>query len=138
MIRHLILLVLVALPSLADEVVPTRTIRAHTIIEASDVVLRRNGQAGGYDATADVIGQEARAVLYPGRPIRAEDIGPPALVARNEVVRIAFRSNGLQITAEGRALERGALGDRVRVMNLASRSTVIGQVQPDGSIRVTP
>ncbi|MEM7519464.1 MAG: flagellar basal body P-ring formation chaperone FlgA [Pseudomonadota bacterium] len=140
MIWRLILSVLVALPATlaADSVVPTRTIRANTIISETDVTLRAMQNAKGFAAITDVVGQEARVVLYPGRVIQVDDVGPPALVSRNQVVRLAFSAGGLQIITEGRALERGAVGDLVRIMNLSSRTTVIGQVLANGTIKVSP
>jgi flagella basal body P-ring formation protein FlgA len=131
-------LFLLALPAWADSVVPTRTLRANSIISENDVALRTGAPSAGYASVADVIGQEARVVLYPGRPIGFDDIGPPAIVTRNQVVRVSFQSNGLQIRTEGRALERGAVGDLIRVMNLSSRATLIGQILTDGSIQVSP
>ena len=74
--------------------------------------------------------------LDPGGPILLDDIGRPALVTRNQIVQVHFRTNGLQIVTEGRALERGAIGDRLRIMNLSSRATLFGQVQDDGTILV--
>lgn len=137
--RLLSLLLITLSPGFAwsDMVTPTRTIRANAIIADVDVTLNKTKTAEGFARLEDVIGQEARIVLYPGRPIRAGDIGPPALVTRNQVVRLQFAGDGLQIITEGRALERGALGDRVRIMNLTSRTTLFGQVMADGSIRVT-
>ena len=38
---------------------------------------------------------------------------------------------------EGRALARAGAGDYVRVMNLASRATVMGRVLQDGQIEVS-
>ena len=58
--------------------------------------------------------------------------GAPAIITRNQVVVVQFKGNGLHITTDGRALERGAVGDRVRIMNLSSRATLFGQVQQDG------
>lgn len=138
MIRLLVLVLLAAVPGWADSVVPIRTIRAHAIIAAEDVTLRGAQQTNGFAQIADVAGQEARVVLYPGRPIRSGDIGPPAVVTRNQLVRIVYSAVGLEIAAEARALERGAIGDLVRVMNLSSRATITGQIQTDGSIRVSP
>ncbi len=131
-------LLLVAGPLWADSVVPTRTIRANAIIGESDVIIRNGVQSAGFARIADVVGQEARVALYPGRPIGIDDIGPPAIVSRNQVVRVSFQSSGLHIVTDGRALERGAVGDLVRVMNLTSRATVFGQILADGSIQVTP
>jgi flagella basal body P-ring formation protein FlgA len=120
----------------ADTVVASRTIRANTLILPTDVALSTAQLADGFRHAADVIGQEARVVLYAGRPILPGDIGPPAVITRNQIVRIAFQGGGLSIVTEGRALERGAVGDRVRIMNLSSRATLFGQVQEDGSVRV--
>lgn len=137
MIRCILFAIFLGSPALADGVVPTRTIRANAIIGETDVTLRANLQSSGYGRLADVVGQEARVVLYPGQPIGVDDIGPPAIVTRNQVVRASFFANGLQIITDARALERGAVGDRVRIMNLSSRATVFGQVQPDGTIQVS-
>lgn len=128
----------VAMPAFADMVVPSRTIRAYSIIEPGDLTLRNGNAPGSVTEMAQIIGQEARVVLYPGRPIRPDDVGPPAIVSRNQVVRLAFAAKGLRIATDGRALERGAVGDVVRIMNLSSRATLFGQVQPDGSILVRP
>ncbi|NIR43626.1 MAG: flagella basal body P-ring formation protein FlgA, partial [Gemmatimonadetes bacterium] len=43
---------------------------------------------------------------------------------------------GIEIMTEGRALQRAAVGETIRVMNLSSRTTVSGQVAPDGSIQI--
>ncbi|MGC1497576.1 MAG: flagellar basal body P-ring formation chaperone FlgA [Sulfitobacter sp.] len=131
-----LLFILLAFPVFADTVVPARTIRANAVITETDVTLVASAKAHGYGRIADVVGQEARVVLYPGRPILLDDIGPPALITRNQLVRVRFLGNGLSIVTEGRALERGAIGDRVRIMNLASRATLFGQVQEDGTIQV--
>lgn len=136
MIRLTALIYLAAWPALAEAVVPLRTIRANAIILNTDVGLS-GSVTRGYARLQDVIGQEARVVLYPGRPIMDGDIGPPTLITRNQIVRLEFNGGGLNIVTEGRALERGAIGDRVRIMNLSSRATLFGQVQSDGTITVS-
>jgi len=73
-------------------------------------------------------------VLYAGRPIRPGDVGPPALIERNQIVTLHYRSGPLTIAAEARALGRAAAGEEVRVMNLASRSTVTGTVTETGGV----
>lgn len=120
----------------AEIVVPTRTIRAKEIIVASDLELTNTEVDGVVMDPGLLIGQEARVALYPGRPIRETDVGPPAIVDRNDLVVLVFNRQPLSITAEGRALGRGAAGDRIRVMNLSSRTTVTGHIRPDGQIEV--
>ncbi|NDW46046.1 flagellar basal body P-ring formation chaperone FlgA [Ruegeria sp. PrR005] len=120
----------------AEILVPSRTIRAKAIIGPEDLVLKSVDMAGVYADPSEVVGQEARVALYPGRPIRYDDIGPPAIVDRNDLVTLYFDRGSLVISTEGRALGRGAAGDVIRVMNLSSRTTVSGQIRPDGSIEV--
>lgn len=136
--RFLLALLLLSQAALADVVVPTRTIRPDTVITAQDVTIVQGERPDSFDRVEDVVGQEARVALYVGRPVLLTSIGPPALVDRNEIVLMRFAQNGLVITTDGRALERGGVGDRVRIMNLNSRATLFGYVQADGSISVNP
>lgn len=135
--RALLILILSVQVAAADIVTPTRTIRPGMVITHSDVTIQAGRRNGVFDRIDDVVGQEARTALYAGRPIVFDAIGPPAIVDRNQIVPISFNAGGLSINTEGRALERGGIGDRIRVMNLNSRTTVFGFVQPDGTIKVT-
>ncbi len=127
---------LLAFPALAETVVPARTIRPNQLITGIDVTFAKADLANGYARLSDVIGQEARVALYAGRPILIGDIGPPAIIDRNQLVALRYRANGVSISTEGRALERGAIGDRIRIMNLGSRATLFGRVLGDGTIEV--
>ncbi len=129
---------LVATPVSAGTVVPTHTIRAQAILTAADVQVIDQDLPGTYISLEEVIGMEARVVLYPGRPIRIDDIGPPAVINRNEIVILRYSAGGLTITTEARALGRAGVGDRLRVINLSSRSTVTGLVREDGTVSVSP
>lgn len=136
--RWLLLMLCLPFPALADTVVASRTIRAQTVLEAGDVVLAAGEVGGALSDPAQAVGQEARVTLYAGRPIRSGDLGPPAVVERNQLVPLSYVSGPLAIVTEGRALARGGIGDSVNVMNLASRSIVIGRIGADGMVRVGP
>ena len=131
-------LLFLILPGLAvaESIVPVRTIRAKEVISAEDLAIKPVRVDGAYENAADIIGQEARVALYAGRPVRYGDVGPPAIVARNEIVALIYTKGGLRIVTEGRSLGRGAAGDTIRAMNIASRSTVAGKILADGSIEV--
>ena len=132
----LFLLLLVCAPAHADRIEAVRVIRAHEIIAPGDVVQRAGPRAGG-PSLEDIIGQEARVALYPGRPISGGDVTAPAVVERNQMVPLVYMRGGLRIETEGRALARAGPGDYVRVMNLASRTTVSGRVTAGGQIEVS-
>lgn len=118
--------------------VPIRTIPPQTIIVVEDLALDDADIPGSVVDPAQIVGLEARVALYAGRPIRLQDVGPAAVVERNAIVPLIFQAGALLITAEGRALDRAGPGDVVRVMNLASRTTVTARIGMDGAAYVSP
>ncbi|WP_377510205.1 flagellar basal body P-ring formation chaperone FlgA [Octadecabacter sp. R77987] len=136
MIRVL-LLCLLAAPAAADTLVAARTIPARAIIGPDDLLLRDIATTGGVTDPSALIGMEARVALYAGRPIRQGDVGPPAVVDRNQIIPLVYMRSGLMISTEGRALDRAGPGDLIRVMNLSSRSTVTARIGPDGAAYVS-
>jgi flagella basal body P-ring formation protein FlgA len=132
----LLVVFLAAEAALAQTVVATRVIRAQTVIGPDDVALAEAATPGALAATEAAIGQEARVTLYPNRPIRPDQIGVPAVVERNQIVRMIYNHGPLSIASEGRALDRAGPGELVRVMNLASRQVVTGLVRGSGIVEV--
>lgn len=131
-----LVMLLTAQSALADMLVPVRTIRAKELITHADLTVKKGEAAGAVSNLRDVVGKEARVSLYAGRPIQSGDIGPPAIVDRNQIVFVRFSRGGLNISTEARALNRAAVGEIVRVMNINSRATLSGIVAEDGTIRV--
>lgn len=135
--RVLALALLVATPAPADVLVAARTLRAGTLVEAGDFILLSDpAPLGAAQSPDEAVGLEARVTLYARRPIPVASLGPPALVERNQLVTLVFQAGGLEIRADGRALGRGAEGETVRIMNLASRSTVSGTIAGPGLVSV--
>jgi flagella basal body P-ring formation protein FlgA len=130
------LCLLLASPAVAENVVATRTIPAGSVIGPEDVTLVDAVLPGVLTDVSLALGQEARVAIYAGRPVRASDLGPPTLVQRNQLVPLIYRSGGLAITTEGRALARGSVGEVIRAMNLGSRTTVSGRIGADGAVYV--
>ncbi len=130
------LLVLGAAPAVAETVVATRTIRAREVIAPADLRVDAATVPGTLRDPSAAIGHEARYTIYAGRPVRPTDLATAAVVERNELVLLFYRQGALKIHTDGRSLGRGAVGDRVRVMNLASRATVTGTVVAPGQISV--
>ena len=135
MMRALLLLLLAG-PAGAETLVATRALRPGTVLQAADVTLAAGDQPGALSDPGQAVGMETRVAIYAGRPILPGDIGPVALVDRNQIVPLAYRNGNVTIRAEGRALARGGVGDVIKVMNTASHSLVSGVVAPDGSVVV--
>jgi flagella basal body P-ring formation protein FlgA len=125
-------------PSLAsaESLVALRTLPAQTVVTEADVALVAAQIDGALTELAPALGQEIKITVYAGRPLRAENLGPPTLVARNQTVTLIYRAGSLVILAEGRALARGAEGEVIRAMNLSSKTTVSGRVDAQGRLIV--
>lgn len=121
----------------ADALVPVRTIPAQRVIGPADISPSELVVPGAITDPAAVIGMEARVALYPGRPILPGDIALPATIARNAILPLVYASGNLFITTEGRALDRAGPGDVIRVMNIASRTTVTARIGADGAAYVS-
>ncbi|SOC06813.1 flagellar basal body P-ring formation chaperone FlgA [Rhodobacter maris] len=122
----------------AGSVVTLRTLRAQSVINPEDVVLSEEDIPGALADVSQVIGLETRSILYPGRPIYAGDLAPPAIVERNQTLPLVYNRGTLRIQAEGRALDRGAIGDSIRVMNLSSKTVIFATLGADGAGHVQP
>ena len=122
--------------ALADSLIAARTLQANSVLVPEDMMLVAADLPGALTSPDLAVGQETRVAIYAGRPILATALGPAALVERNQTVLLRYLSLGLSISTEGRALDRGSEGDRIKVMNLASKATVTGVVGPDGAVHV--
>ncbi|MFZ7091086.1 flagellar basal body P-ring formation chaperone FlgA [Primorskyibacter sp. 2E233] len=132
-----VMIALIAGPGFADTVIATRTIRPQELISAGDVRIDPANVDGAHQSLDEVIGQEARIALYAGRVVMQGSVGEPALIDRNQMVELIYARGGLRIAAEGRALARGGVGERIRVMNTGSRTVLFGLIAPDGTVLVT-
>jgi flagella basal body P-ring formation protein FlgA len=76
--------------------------------------------------------------IYAGKAITAAQVGPSTVVERNQIIQLSYNAGGLSILTEGRALDRGGVGETIQVMNLSSRTKVAGLIGPDGVVHVGP
>ena len=84
-----------------------------------------------------VIGKQTKRSLAAGTLLTTTMLQAPNIVQRGDRVTLVAGSGGLQVSMTGKALENGAVGDRIRVRNLKSKRQVEGLVQNDGSVRVS-
>jgi flagella basal body P-ring formation protein FlgA len=118
----------------------THAIRRGELITARDIrwqtiELTAANQNVLHDA-ASVIGMTPRTSLRAGAPLRAADLMQPAAIKRGALVTMIYQSGRLQLTTRGRALSDAAVGEPVRVSNLASSRTIEGIALSDGTVRI--
>lgn len=86
---------------------------------------------------ADLVGMAARRSLRPASPLRARDVGEPIVVAKGSAVRLVYRIPSMVLTVGGRALEDGAMGSVIRVLNSHSKIVVEARVDGGNVLSVT-
>lgn len=105
-----------------------RNLAAGDVVHPEDVVwstVQAHLAASGGPSDADqVIGLSARRALRAGTPVGARDLASPQVIARNDMVEVAFISGGVKLTVTGRATKNAAIGEAVPVLNLSSNRTI--------------
>lgn len=121
-----------------ETVVATRTLRAQTVLTLRDLSVVDGTAAGTASDPMEVLGLETRLAVYAGTPLRLDLLRQPATVRRNQLLGLVYQSGSLVIRADGRALERGAPGDVIKVMNQSSKSVLRARILDSGEALVTP
>lgn len=102
------------------------------IIGPGDLVLEERPAEGiPQDALADpeeALGKQVKRALEANAIVRVGLVERPILVRRGAPVVILVETPHLKITALGEALQHGAQGDRIRVLNRASKKEVLARV----------
>jgi flagella basal body P-ring formation protein FlgA len=117
----------------------TRSIKKGEVLKESDFVVRqiRVNKAGMYASRAsDVVGYSLRRSLSQGEAIVLNLIADAPIIERGKGVTIIVRDEGLMVKAKGEALENGALGDEIKVRNIASKAVLTAIVIASDTVEV--
>ena len=87
---------------------------------------------------SDAVGLQLRHPVAAGQALAVIELTRPSLVQRGASVLMVLESPGIALTAQGQALEAGAVGERIRVLNPSSRAVVEAEVTGANSVRVAP
>lgn len=84
----------------------------------------------------DLIDMTPRRVIAAGKPVTLNELSPPQMVERGEAVTLVFEAGAMTLTAKGKALQNGAIGDTVRVANTDSNKNLQGVVTAHQEITI--
>ena len=134
---------LVVVPAFADEgvriVVPAHDIARGQIIALDDLSVQTVPGGGLFSGTItnkeDLLGMEARRVLYAGQSVRPQDVRRPLLVSKGATVTMIFEAPGISLSAVGRAMSEGGMGETVTVQNPVSFRQISATVTGPGTVR---
>jgi flagella basal body P-ring formation protein FlgA len=85
----------------------------------------------------EVLGLQARRMLAAGQPFRSDDVRRPIVVTKGQTVTMQFAVPGVELTAMGRAMSEGGIGDTVTVQNPVSYRMISATVTAPGTVRAT-
>lgn len=83
-----------------------------------------------------LVGLAARHSLRPNMPLRESDVRPPVIVSRGSLVTLALQTGRMILTTKGKALENGAKGQTIQVVNSRSKRIIEGIVEGAGRVRI--
>tara|TARA_R110002110_G_scaffold3104_22_gene15999 strand:- start:280 stop:1278 length:999 start_codon:yes stop_codon:yes gene_type:complete len=123
-----------------DVPVLTRDIQPGDIVRRQDIDwirLPANRVSQNFIVSPDrLVGMSPRRPARAGEPLRLSDMQPPLVVEKGAQVDMTFMSGALILNARGRALESGAVGDVIGVLNTRSKRTVQGVIEGPNIIRI--
>jgi flagella basal body P-ring formation protein FlgA len=125
----------------AEVVAVTRAIARGDVLRDADLaVVRRPKSEVTTDTFADLrdaLGYAVRQDMKAGQIVRRTGLAKPQLVHRNEPVIMMFEQPGMILTLRGKALDSGAEGEMVNVMNLQSKRTLQGVVTGPNEVTIS-
>lgn len=114
--------------ALADVPVPVRRLLPGEVIAEGDLQWTqvRADRIGGSTVLdpSQIVGHTARRPLRAGEPVRSTDLAVATIMKRGAMVTMILETPQMLITTQGRAMQDGAQGDLVNVMNTGSNRVV--------------
>jgi len=92
---------------------------------------------GAVLTTEDLVGLELLRNMRAGMPVRSDQVRTPPEARRGETVLIQFSLPGIQLQAQGEAMEDGHKGQTIKVLNKASSKVITASVTEAGVVTVT-
>lgn len=87
-------------------------------------------------SSTDLVGMTVRRPARTDKPITTTDVVAPVAIAKGDAVTMMVRTKAMVLTAAGKALENGGIGDTIRVLNPKSRQTVDAKIIRTGQVEI--
>lgn len=113
---------------MVDALTYARSLSAGEIVQPADLTFAKVANfAVPPDAPRDadeIIGKAARRPLRAGAAAADHDVTSPQVIKANDVVQVIYRSGGVNLTLEGKAMGSATLGESVDIQNTASKKVI--------------
>jgi len=87
---------------------------------------------------SDAVGMQTKRQIGSGQPLFTNELTHPSIVVKGATVLMVLDSPGIALTGQGQAMEAGAIGERIRVLNPSSHAVVEAEVIGPDRVRVAP
>lgn len=126
--------------SMIDVPVLTRRISPGDTITAADVTWismpsDRVG-LGVITELADLTGKTPRRPIKAQQPVRSGDLIQAIAITKGSLITVALEGSNMSLTIQGKALQNGAVGDTIRVVNTQSNRTLDAVVVSSSRVTV--
>ncbi|MBE6443574.1 MAG: flagellar basal body P-ring formation protein FlgA [Alphaproteobacteria bacterium] len=120
--------------------VPTKDITKDEIIKKENltqIIIRSNRLRDDViKEENNLLGKQAIRTIKEGKPITSRDIRDEIVIKKGQMIMVVYKYKGLQITSKMEAIEDGAKGQRIRLINNKSNKEVIGRVVDKNMVEV--
>ncbi|MCG6939200.1 MAG: flagellar basal body P-ring formation protein FlgA [Gammaproteobacteria bacterium] len=121
-------------------IVSAQQLQKDTILTAADIKQEKHDLAdlsyGYFENSKDVIGMKLKRHVLAGTALTPAMLSKRQIVSRGQNVTIYAQSGSMVVRMTGKALDNGAVGERIKVMNIKSRKKLEGIITSTGEIEV--
>jgi flagella basal body P-ring formation protein FlgA len=109
-------------------------------VRKGDVIIKEtymNGKGEGHPASLeDVAGKILKRDVPANTVITYQMLEEPVAIQRGEVVNIVVESKNLLVLVKGKTIDKGKVGDTVRVKNISSGKEILGRVTAHNTVAI--
>ena len=117
-----------------------RPVSRNTPLTADDIVFEKTNvnrlNSGYFTELDDIKGKILTQNLAPGTVLTQYLLKSPMAMKQGQLVTLVAKNSAIEVRAEGKALSRGAIGDRIRVKNIKTDRIVEGVILNNQLINV--
>ncbi len=122
------------IPVFNTSIMPGEIIRAEDLSWIKYPAKRLNGRV--ILSSRQLVGMTVRRPARTDKPINNNDVSAPIAVAKGDAVTMTVRTRAMILSAGGKALENGGIGDTIRVINSKTRLTVDAKIVRAGQVEI--
>jgi len=120
--------------------VASRQLQKDSVLTAADIKLARNNLAylshGYYETLKNGVGMKLKRRISAGTVLTPAMLKKPRVITRGQKITIMAQSGSMLVRMQGKALNNGAIGDRIKVINIKSRKKLEGIITVAGEVKV--